>query len=91
MSGLKQDIRFLEYDSNGSKVAVNSLFDVQTGDRKEFVANSHAEKVVCQLQWEYYGTSKTFYIANVFFIEKGKTITIDLNDHTLTSNSNPIK
>lgn len=89
-NGITQDVRLLEYDSKGSRVAIRSIDNCQPGIKKEIIADSHAEKVVCQLQWEYYGTSKTYYVANVFYLEKGKTITIEINDHTMISNSNPI-
>lgn len=89
-SSITQDVRLMEYDSNGSIVAVRSIDNCQPGTKKEFVADSHADKVVCQLQWEYSGISKIYYVSNVFYLKEGETITIEINGQTMISNSNPI-
>lgn len=90
LEGLTVDIRMIEYDGNGSKVAVNAINNVKKGDKKEFVANNHAEKLVCQLYWDFGSTNKTYYVANVFYLEEGKTIEVTLDDHTMISGSNPL-
>ncbi len=92
VSGVKLNLTFFEYNDIEEKVGNNSMNDVATGSSMTFTANGRATKV--KVYVKYYldsDPSKTSYrwVQQVFYLNQGSNINIDINDSTIIGNNEP--
>ena len=94
ISNLKERyIRLMEYDVNGSCVANNSLESPTKGKAYLFTANSRTELVKVYLSLKFQSGSSTSslnrWVQQVYYVEHGKNIDIEIDGQTLVGPSEP--
>ena len=82
-------ILICEYDNSGSRVFTNKLDWPEKGKSYVYSANDHAEKIKVRLQAKIGTTSVNRWVQQVFYLEKGKNITISIGDDTLVGTNEP--
>lgn len=91
-SGVKVDFTAYEYNDAGEKIVTNDLIAVTAGTTKTFTANSRSVKVkIYQKVYTSVSSIKPTYswVQQVFYLEPGKNININLDDHTKIGNYEP--
>lgn len=79
------DIIAFEYSSSGDKIANNKMENCKTGTKKSFKANEKAEKVKIYITMN----SKSSWVQNVYYLEKGKNLDIVINGNVLIGSKEP--
>ncbi|MBO7264929.1 MAG: hypothetical protein J6U91_01705 [Alistipes sp.] len=88
------NVAFFEYNEKNEMVYSHTWYDVYDGESRTFTANKRSTKIVIkvELMASYGSTIKelNFFLAQVFYLEPGSTIGIDVNGHSRTSEWSPI-
>lgn len=79
------DIIAFEYSADGDKIANNKMENCKNGTRKSFKANEKAEKVKIYITMN----SKSSWVQNVFYLEKGKNLDIVISGDVLIGSKEP--
>lgn len=90
-STVHYDLMAFEYNDAGEKTGNHSITLATTGKSETYTANDRSVKV--KLYYKMY-TDKSSYtehkwVQQVFYLEKGKTITVALEDTSLVGNKEP--
>lgn len=86
------DVTLFEYNDAGEKVATNSIPDIKKGASRKFTASARAAKVKVYLKM--YSnistvTPKYLWVQQVYYLEKGRNVNIDITGSTMTGNYEP--
>lgn len=86
------DLTFFEYNDTGEKIATNSISEAKKGTKKTFTASSRATKVKVYIKM--YSSNSAItpayrWVQNVFYLENGKNIDINLTNNTIIGNYEP--
>ena len=86
------DVTLFEYNDAGEKVATNTITDIKKGTSRKFNASSIASKVKVYLKM-YASSNSSFtkycWVQQVYYLENGKNISIDITGETMTGNKEP--
>ena len=86
-------ITFLGYDVDGSRIANNSIDFPSKGHGYTFTANDRSEKIKVYLKLKfqsgYQTTDFNRWVQLVYYLEKGKDVTIQIDGSTLVGPSEP--
>ncbi len=87
------DVTLFEYNEAGEKIGNNSMKSVHTGTTKTFTASKNAVKVKVYIDVEMSnGTSTSSmkkWVQQVYYLEEGADIKIQLEDSTMIGNYEP--
>ena len=78
-----------EYDNSGSIVFTNKLDWPEKGKSYVYTANDYAEKIKVRIQAKIGTNSFNRWVQQVFYLEKGKNITISISDDTIVGTNEP--
>lgn len=86
-------VYLMEYDAAGSRIANNSIDFPSKGHGYTFTANDRSEKikVYLNLKFQSQGQTSDFnrWVQLVYYLEKGKDVTIQIDGSTLVGPSEP--
>lgn len=90
---LGRTVYLKEYSNDGSYITENTIESPNTGQSYTFIADERTEKVKVNYTIIVQAGSSTIewnrWVNTVYYIEKGKDISIELNDHTIVGPDEP--
>lgn len=91
---VKQDVFIKEYNDKNECINIQEAHNVKNGDNKKFTAHDMAEKVTVyyEVKTSYKDLEKTMglWLQQVFYLEKGKNISITISGDTRVGSAEPI-
>ena len=89
VAGLIVDVTLLEYNDNEVIVGQHTIDNLRSGFRQNFTANSRATKVKVRFNWRVGTTNTVRWVQQVFYLEAGRNINIEITGNTLVGPSEP--
>lgn len=90
---VERTVYLMEYDVDGSRIANNSIDFPSKGHGYTFTANDRSEKIKVYLKLKfqsgYQTTDFNRWVQLVYYLEKGKDVTIQIDGSTLVGPSEP--
>lgn len=90
---VNQTFHLIEYDQSGSRIADNTIDFPATGKGYTFTANDRSEKIKVYYSIRYQDDNQTVdysrWVQIVYYLEKGKDITIQIDESTLVGTAEP--
>lgn len=87
--GLTVNLAIFEYNDNGEKIHHNIINNCRRGTQKSFAANDKTTKVKVYITVESNNATKSFWIQQVYYLNKDSENRITINDTTMTGTSEP--
>ena len=88
-SGGRVDVWMFEYNDKDEIVQNSIVDDIQSNHTESFKAKDNATKVKVKVKMSAYGASKQQWIQQVYYLNAGGNVDININGDTLIGNKEP--
>lgn len=89
ISGGRVDVWMFEYNDKDEIVQNSIVDDIQNNHSESFKAKDNATKVKVKIKMSAYGASKQQWIQQVYYLNAGGNVDININGDTLIGNKEP--
>lgn len=88
-NGFTINLTLFEYNASGEKIGQNHLKNCKYGTSEQFTASQDSEKIKVYMVSEYNGQSFPAWIQQVYYLNKGNNLNIDITGEIRIGNNEP--